>query len=74
MNICIEYGNYGFTTRLGGFSSGSYSTNNMGLHTDDDKDLVIKNRTQLATKLGFTLNDFVVSNQTHSNNYYRVTS
>ena len=37
------------TTRNGGFSSGSYSSFNMGLYTGDDQTVVLKNRQQLIT-------------------------
>lgn len=46
---------------------------NMGLHVAKKKDDVIANRNDLATKLGYSLNDFVFMNQTHSANFYEVT-
>lgn len=72
MENFISYGNYGFTTRNCGFSTGSYKSNNMGLYTNDDVENVIKNREKLASDIGFKLDDFVTSSQTHSCNYYRV--
>ncbi len=74
MDSFISYGNYGFTLRNGGVSSGSYVTNNMGLHTKDIKTNVITNRETLAKSIGFTLNDFVIGEQTHSSNFYCVTN
>lgn len=74
MKSYILYGNYGFTTRNGGYSIGSYTSNNMSLQTDDETDVVIKNREKLANELGISLSNFVFSNQTHSNNYYKVTT
>jgi YfiH family protein len=41
-----------FTTRRGGFSSGPYSTLNLGLLTDDDDSAVGRNRAFLAAELG----------------------
>lgn len=69
----ISYGNYGFTTRNGGVSTGSYSTNNLGLHTEDDYENIIKNRELLANDLNTTLDKFVFGKQDHTANYYRVT-
>ncbi len=69
----ISYGNYGFTTRNGGYSSGSYATNNMGLHTNDKYENVIKNREKLANNLNMKLNQFVFGQQEHTNNFHKVT-
>lgn len=69
----INYGNYGFTTRNGGVSIGSYATNNLGLHTKDKKENVIKNRELLAKDLNIPLDNFVFGQQEHTNNYYKVT-
>ncbi len=74
MNNFIKYGNYGFTTRYRGCSTGSYDSNNLSLHTNDKKNNIISNRRVLAKSLGFSLDQFVFSNQTHSNNFYCVTS
>lgn len=51
-----------FTTRAGGFSTGSYQGLNLGLHVGDDAALVTKNRAQLASIHG----PIVFMNQTHS--------
>ncbi len=72
MENYISYGNYGFTTRYGGCSTGTYNSNNLSLHTNDARENIITNRKNLAKSLGFTLDDFVFSNQTHSNNYHCV--
>lgn len=58
----------GFTTRSGGFSAGSYSSFNLGLHTGDDCETVLKNRKLLAGKLNIEPQNFVFMNQTHSSN------
>lgn len=74
MKSYISYGNYGFSTRNGGCSTGSYESNNLGLHTNDKYENVIDNRKKLAFELGFNLSDFVFSIQEHTNNYYKVTT
>lgn len=52
-----------FTSRTGGFSTGSYEGLNLGLHVGDEASLVLKNRTQLRSNHG----PIVFMNQTHSN-------
>lgn len=44
-----------FTTRRGGFSSGPYSTLNLGRLTDDQPEAVQRNRDSVAAKLGVRL-------------------
>jgi YfiH family protein len=39
-----------FSTREGGFSEGAYESLNLGLLTGDDRDVVIRNRKQLASE------------------------
>jgi polyphenol oxidase len=41
-----------FSTRDGGVSSGPYSSLNLGILTDDDRDRVAENRRRLASELG----------------------
>ena len=54
---------YRFTNRTGGFSSGSYSSLNMGLHVGDNPLLVAKNREVISDDFGPT--QFM--NQVHGN-------
>jgi YfiH family protein len=54
---------YRFTNRTGGFSSGSYSSLNMGLHVGDNPLLVVKNREIISNDFGPT--QFM--NQVHGN-------
>ena len=48
--------------------------NNMALHICDDKNNIIKNRQQLAKRICCDVTDFVCAEQTHSANFYKVTS
>lgn len=47
--------------------------NNLALHVTDAPENVIANRKQLAEELQTPLSRFVIANQTHSANFYRVT-
>lgn len=38
---------HGYTTRLGGFSQGSYQTMNLGFHVGDLPDAVLANRKRI---------------------------
>lgn len=48
--------------------------NNMALHICDNTNAIIKNRQQLAQNIGCDVMDFVCAEQTHSANFYKVTS
>lgn len=56
-----------FTSRLGGVSTGNYSSLNLGLHTRDKKSNVIVNRKIIAQTLGLNYRDFVAGEQVHGN-------
>lgn len=47
---------------------------NMGLHVAKDPSAVIENRKQLAADLNCSVDQLVCANQTHSANFYKVTS
>ncbi|WP_203247802.1 peptidoglycan editing factor PgeF [Sporosarcina beigongshangi] len=47
--------------------------NNMALHACKNLDYIVENRKKLAASLHYELNDFVCANQTHSDNFHRVT-
>lgn len=47
--------------------------NNMALHACIDPEVILENRTKLVSSLGYTLDEFVCANQTHSANFHRVT-
>ena len=57
---------HGFTTRLGGVSSGIFGSLNLGLHRGDDPENVAKNREILAKAIGYDAEKLVMSHQTHS--------
>lgn len=58
----------GFTTKMGGISSGPYFNNNMGLHVGDDNAKVVYNRNQFAKKINFPISNWVCCEQTHGSN------
>jgi len=61
------------TTRLGGYSLGAYQGLNLGLHVQDDPQLVNKNRLLLAEALSLS-NHLPWLNQTHSNTLFQLES
>lgn len=63
-----------FSTRNGGTSTGAYESNNLALHVGDDDNAVIENRKLHAKALNHQLEDFIFTEQTHSDNIYHVTS
>lgn len=65
--------NIGFTTRLGGVSTGPYTSFNQGFHVGDEKEVVLKNRQILADTIGLPLGQFVFAAQCHSDNFHKVT-
>jgi len=61
-----------FTTRRGGHSSGPYASLNLGFLTDDDQDLVMRNRSTLEAELGVSGLSFV--HQVHGAQVRRITA
>ena len=57
---------HGFTTRLGGVSSGSLSSLNIGIHRGDQWENVLKNYEILGSALNFDTKNLVLSHQTHT--------
>ena len=55
-----------FSTRLGGVSTGIFSSLNLNFSRGDDPDLVVENYRRLGAVLGFTPEDVVNARQTHS--------
>ena len=55
-----------FTTRLGGVSTGSLSSLNIGTSRGDSRENVLKNYEILGSALGFDIHDLVLSRQVHS--------
>ena len=58
---------HGFTTRLGGVSTGHLASLNIGAHRGDDLRCVAENIAILGHALGFKTEDLVLTRQTHSN-------
>lgn len=65
---------HGYTTRLGGFSQGSYQTMNLGFHVGDLPDAVLANRKRIAGLFGASLDQMVAANQVHGCHVHRVTA
>lgn len=61
-----------FTTRLGGVSTGSLASLNLGMHRGDDPANVAENFRRLGAALGFSAEDLVLTRQTHSDIVRRV--
>ncbi|HWE15285.1 MAG TPA: polyphenol oxidase family protein [Solirubrobacteraceae bacterium] len=60
-----------FTTRRGGYSNGPYSSLNLGAHTDDDLQVVARNRDALRAAVGAPPLSFV--HQVHGTDVRRAT-
>lgn len=57
---------HGFTTRLGGVSTGLLRSLNIGMHRGDSPENVAKNHEILANALGYDVKKTVLSHQVHS--------
>ncbi len=62
-----------FTTRLGGVSTGSMASLNLGMHRGDAPENVAANYRILGEALGFAPTDLVLTRQTHSDRVRPVT-
>jgi len=58
------------TTRHGGVSTGNYESLNMGLHTGDSNEAVLKNRYLLANEINIPLTRMVMAQQMHTDTVY----
>lgn len=56
---------HAFSTRLGGVSTGDYSSLNLGLHVADESNKVIENRKLAAALLSGKIQDIVAGEQVH---------
>lgn len=63
----------GFSTRLGGVSTGIFSSMNLSSNRGDDKEKVLENYRRLAGAAGFSVASVVASKQTHTTNIRIVT-
>ena len=64
---------HGFTTRLGGVSTGSLSSLNIGTSRGDDPERVLENYRRLGSVLGFAPENLVLSRQVHGDTVHVVT-
>ncbi|NLY43622.1 MAG: peptidoglycan editing factor PgeF [Clostridiaceae bacterium] len=63
---------HGFSTRLGGVSTGEYRTLNLGLNKKDKRENVLYNFKILTEKLKIDYHDLVFSNQVHEDRIIEV--
>lgn len=64
---------HGFSTRLGGVSKGIYESMNLSFTRGDDEEAVRENYRRLSEAMGFSMEDIVTSDQTHTTNVRVVT-
>lgn len=62
----IDFIDHGFFDRMDGESGGTYESLNVGIGRGDDDEVVIKNRTKVATHFGLSVENLVILNQKHS--------
>ena len=55
----------GFSTRYGGVSPSPYSSLNLGLSTEDDRERVLENRQRLFSSMGFPQEHLAITGQVH---------
>lgn len=63
---------HAFATRLGGVSTGIFSTMNLGFNRGDSDANVLENYRRFCAAAGFDLQDLVATAQTHQTNLLRV--
>lgn len=59
---------HGFSTRLGGVSEGIYASMNLSFTRGDEEAAVRENYRRLSAAMGFSMEDIVTSDQTHTTN------
>lgn len=64
---------HGFSTRLGGVSKGIYASMNLSFSRGDCEADVFENYRRLGNAIGFSLEDIVTSDQTHTTNVRVIT-
>lgn len=64
---------HAFSTRLGGISEGIYSSMNLSFTRGDDENSVMENYRRLAEAVGFSVENIVTSDQTHTANVRVIT-
>ncbi len=65
---------YGFSTRLGGVSTGDLSSLNLGVNRPDTPGNIVKNYDIFCNKIGINAKDVVVARQVHGVNIMKITS
>ena len=65
---------HGFSTRLGGVSEGIYSSMNLSFTRGDKEKAVRENYNRISAALGFSPEDIVTSDQTHTANVRVITA
>ena len=66
--------NHLFSTRLGGVSTGEFSSMNFSVDRGDKKENVLTNYGRIAKILGCRVEDMTASHQTHTTNIRRITA
>ena len=61
-----------FSTRIGGVSTGHQATMNLSFKQDKSEEAVRENFRRFAHAVGFTTDDLILSDQTHTTNVLRV--
>ncbi len=69
----IPWISHGFFTRMGGVSSGLYTSLNCGLLSGDELKNILANRKRIADDLGIKVENLVFLNQQHENKTVKVT-
>ena len=64
---------HGFSTKLGGVSTGIYESLNLGLHLEDEEEKVLENYKRLGQSMGFDYKRISAPNQVHKTNILVVT-
>ena len=64
---------HGFSTKLGGVSTGSCATMNISTTRGDDPEAVAENRRRIGAAIGVQPEDMTYTHQTHTTNVRRVT-
>lgn len=68
----LEFIHHGFSTRLGGVSTGHYESMNLGFNRGDSKENVMTNFKKICQALDIDIKNLVLSNQTHTTNIRKV--
>lgn len=63
---------HGFSTRLGGVSKGMWATMNLSFTRGDEEKNVKENYRRIAAAIGFSVEDLVTSDQTHTANVRKI--